>query len=142
MSSQNIEMSELKQDNPPCCICYVQKANKSIEDVSVALKEVEDSADKSTKGFKKFYSGLIISSGILKSFASIVGSILKTFKTILTLPAQIAKNAAPKVEKTITFLLSYMSEIFPTGNWETAPEIANKNVTIDISKIVKFIEVA
>ena len=30
MSSQNIEMSELKQDNPPCCICYVQKANKSI----------------------------------------------------------------------------------------------------------------
>lgn len=30
MSSQNIEMSELKQDNPPCCICYVQKADKSI----------------------------------------------------------------------------------------------------------------
>lgn len=30
MSSQIIEMSELKQDNPPCCICYVQKANKSI----------------------------------------------------------------------------------------------------------------
>ena len=30
MSSQIIEMSELKQDNPPCCICYVQKATKNI----------------------------------------------------------------------------------------------------------------
>ena len=30
MSSQNIEMSELKQDNTPCCICFVEKANKSI----------------------------------------------------------------------------------------------------------------
>ena len=35
-----------------------------------------------------------------------------------------------------------MSEIFPTGNCEMAPEIANKNVTMEISKIVKFIEVA
>ena len=49
---------------------------------------------------------------------------------------------APNVEKTITFLLSYISDIFPTGNWETAPDTANRNVTIDISKIVKFIEVA
>ena len=47
-----------------------------------------------------------------------------------------------KVEKTITFLLSYMSETLPTGNWDTAPETANKNVTIEISKIEKFIEVA
>ena len=35
-----------------------------------------------------------------------------------------------------------MSDNFPTGNCEIAPEIANKNVTIDISKIEKFIDVA
>lgn len=29
-SQMSIEMSQLKQDNPPCCICYVQKPNKSI----------------------------------------------------------------------------------------------------------------
>ena len=56
--------------------------------------------------------------------------------------AKSANKAAAKVETTITNLLSYMSDIFPTGNCETAPETANKNVTIDISKIVKFIEVA
>ena len=56
--------------------------------------------------------------------------------------ASIAKIDAPKVENTITFLRSYISEIFPTGNWETAPETAKRNVTIDISSIVKFIDVA
>ena len=42
----------------------------------------------------------------------------------------------------ITNRLSKLSDSFPIGHCATAPEIANKNVTIDISKIVKFIEAA
>ena len=42
----------------------------------------------------------------------------------------------------ITKRLSKLSDSFPIGHCATAPEIANKNVTIDISKIVKFIEAA
>ena len=53
-----------------------------------------------------------------------------------------AKIEAAKVEKTITFLLSYKSESFPIGNCEIAPDIAKRNVTSDISNIVKFIEAA
>ena len=53
-----------------------------------------------------------------------------------------ANKAEPKGETTVTNLLSYISDIFPTGNCETAPETANKNVTIYISNIVNFIEVA
>ena len=56
--------------------------------------------------------------------------------------AKIANIDAPNVETTITFLLSYMSDIFPTGNCEIAPETAKRNVTIEISNIVKFIDVA
>ena len=59
-----------------------------------------------------------------------------------TIIDKIAKIDEAKVEKIITLLLSYMSEIFPTGNCATDPEIAKRNVTIDISKIVKFIDVA
>ena len=35
-----------------------------------------------------------------------------------------------------------MSESFPIGHCDMAPDTANKNVTIEISKIVKFIEAA
>ena len=31
MSTQIIEMSELKQDNPPCCICYTESKQNIIE---------------------------------------------------------------------------------------------------------------
>ena len=48
--------------------------------------------------------------------------------------------AAPKVVITITLRLSYKSDNFPIGNWEIAPDTANKNVTKEISNIVKFIE--
>ena len=71
--------------------------------------------------------------------------VLKNIGKYIVFETKIAKRAniaAPKVEITITNLLSYMSDIFPTGNCETAPEIANKNVTIDISSIEKFIEAA
>ena len=54
----------------------------------------------------------------------------------------IANIAAPNELIMITFLLSYKYETFHIGNCAIAPEIANKNVTIDISNIVKFIEVA
>ena len=54
----------------------------------------------------------------------------------------IANIAAPNVLIMITFLLSYKSETLPIGNCAMAPEIANRNVTIDISNMVKFIEVA
>ena len=37
---------------------------------------------------------------------------------------------------------SKVSENFPIGHCERAPEIATKKVTIDISRIVKFIEAA
>ena len=53
-----------------------------------------------------------------------------------------AKIEAPKVEMTITFLLSYLSESFPIGYCEIAPEIAKRKVTSDIWKIVKFIDAA
>ena len=43
-----------------------------------------------------------------------------------------AKIQAPKVEITITFLLSYLSESFPIGYCEIAPEIAKRKVTSDI----------
>ena len=55
---------------------------------------------------------------------------------------KIENKEAAKVEITITFLLSYMSESFPIGNCEIAPEIANIKVTSEISKILKFIEAA
>ena len=42
----------------------------------------------------------------------------------------------------ITLLLSKVSENFPIGHCDRAPEIATKKVTIDISRIVKFIEAA
>ena len=35
-----------------------------------------------------------------------------------------------------------MSDNFPTGNCEIAPDTAKRNVTIEISNMVKFIEVA
>ena len=53
-----------------------------------------------------------------------------------------AKKQLPKVVTTITFLLSKVSENFPIGHCDRAPEIATKKVTIDISRIVKFIEAA
>ena len=55
--------------------------------------------------------------------------------------AKRANIAAPKVDTTITNLLSYMSDNFPTGNLKIAPEMDKKNVKIDISKIEKLIEV-
>ena len=54
--------------------------------------------------------------------------------------AKIEKIAAPNVLKTITFLLSYISDIFPIGNWAIAPETAKRKVTIEISKITQFEE--
>ena len=56
--------------------------------------------------------------------------------------ASIAKIHAPKVEITITFLLSYLSESFPIGYCEMAPETASRKVTSDIWNIVKFIDAA
>ena len=53
-----------------------------------------------------------------------------------------AKTHAPKVEITITFLLSYLSESFQIGYCEIAPEIASRKVTSDIWNMVKFIEAA
>ena len=53
-----------------------------------------------------------------------------------------AKIHAPKVEITITFLLSYLSESFPIGYCEMAPEIASRKVTSDIWNMVKFIDAA
>ena len=35
-----------------------------------------------------------------------------------------------------------LSEIFPIGHCDIAPEIATKKVTIEISKIEKFIDAA
>ena len=61
------------------------------------------------------------------------------FETIIV---KTENTAAPNVLIMITFLLSNISEIFPIGYCANAPDIANRNVTIDISKIVKFIEVA
>ena len=43
-----------------------------------------------------------------------------------------AKTQAPKVEITITFLLSYLSESFPMGYCEIAQETAKRKVTSDI----------
>ena len=48
--------------------------------------------------------------------------------------------AAPKVVDTITLRLSYKSDNFPIGNCEIAPDTASKNVTKEISNIVKFID--
>ena len=48
----------------------------------------------------------------------------------------IANIAAPNVLIIITILLSYKSETFPTGNCAIAPEIASRNVTMDISNIM------
>ena len=42
----------------------------------------------------------------------------------------------------ITSLLSNLSDNFPIGYWATAPDIANKKVTTEISNIVKFIDAA
>ena len=56
--------------------------------------------------------------------------------------AQNAKKAAAKVTIIITFLLSNMSDNFPMGHWEIAPETASKNVTREIWKIEKFIVAA
>ena len=52
------------------------------------------------------------------------------------------KKDEPKVVYIITFRLSNESESFPTGHCATAPDIASKKVTIEISKIVKFIDAA
>ena len=56
--------------------------------------------------------------------------------------AQKAKKAAANVTIIITFLLSNMSDNFPIGHCEIAPEIASKKVTNEIWKIEKFIVVA
>jgi hypothetical protein len=46
--------------------------------------------------------------------------------------AQNAKKAAAKVTNNITFLLSNMSDNFPIGHCDIAPDIASKNVTNEI----------
>ena len=56
--------------------------------------------------------------------------------------AQKAKKAAANVTIIITFLRSYMSDNFPIGHCDIAPDIASKNVTKEIWKIEKFIVVA
>ena len=56
--------------------------------------------------------------------------------------AQKAKKAAAKVTIIITLLLSNMSDSFPIGHCDIAPETASKNVTNEIWKIEKFIVVA
>ena len=47
-----------------------------------------------------------------------------------------------KVTIIITFLLSNISDNFPIGHWEIAPDTASINVTNEIWKIEKFIVVA
>ena len=55
---------------------------------------------------------------------------------------QNAKKAAANVTIIITLLLSNISDNFPIGHCDMAPEIASKKVTNDIWKIEKFIVVA
>lgn len=69
----------------------VEQAKNSLDNITVSFKETNNAINKTVDNIKSYFKAL--ATGVFKSFKTVIGAIGKTFKTILTLPAQIAKGA-------------------------------------------------